>query len=156
MTGVGFTDRRCRPAVACMLAITRGDSRGDNHVTGLVGIDRRRIGGVHVGVRRAPRIRERDHASVAAGVVDQLAELVSRNRALVDRDVCDLVLGVDVDADDVRIPAEPLLDTLDAAHAGERAALDGERHEAGAIGIVRGRGRGRYSPVVAVLLSVVR
>ena len=65
------------------------------------------------------------------------------DHALVDRDVGDLVLRVDVDANDVRILAQALLDAAGAALAGERPGGDRERHELMAPTTWAGRGRGK-------------
>jgi hypothetical protein len=55
----------------------------------------------------------------------------------VDRDVRYLVPGIDVNARDVRILVEAILDAGDAGFAGEMAGWDRQRRERMAAGIVR-------------------
>jgi hypothetical protein len=72
-----------------------------------------------MGMRRDLWLRQRDDVAVAAGVGDQLGQIVSRDHTFVDGDVRDFVLSVNVDAGDVRVLAEAVLDAGDAGLASE-------------------------------------
>jgi hypothetical protein len=82
-----------------------------------------------MGVRRDLWLGERDDVAVTAGVGDRLGQLIRRHHALVDRDVGNLMRGVHVDPDDVRMCAQALLDTPGAAVTGECPGGDRERYE---------------------------
>src|SRR5262249_4693639 len=127
----------------------------------VAGVARRAVGilgtgGVRVRVRRDLWLRERDGVAITAGGGDRLGQLVRRHHALVDRDVGDLVARMDVDADDVWVLTQTLLDAGGAAFAGERPRGNRERHLPMVSMSVRRSAWSGRSHALVVVVSVVR
>jgi hypothetical protein len=107
-------------------------------------------------MRRDLGLRQRNGVSVTASIGDQLGKLVVRDHAFVDRDVRDLVSGIDVDAGDVWILTEALFDAGDAGLASQRAGRDRQRCLTVAADMLRGRGPCGRTGTVADTVSIMR